>query len=291
VKTLTPEEVVPLNRYAEQRASFQTAIIEYKRNRRIAVGTKVTLLFEDRETLRYQIQEMLCVEGISDPMRVRHEVDVYNELMPKQGELSATLFVEITDAPSIRPELDRLVGIDEHVFLEIGSAQTAERIHARFDPKQFEDDRISAVQYIRFVLSDAQVRRFQDFDEPAHLHIDHPNYDHRTELQGGLRESLAQGLTGEPQPLLLRSPTEPEPPPVFETKRVHARIVGPAGQILVEPKEPAGGFLDADESLLHEVLGVVREVAREMGDAHGSCRISSAAGRGAGPLHFLLSPS
>ena len=80
MKTLTPEEVDPLNRYAEQRASFQTAIIEYKRNRRIAVGTKVTLLFEDRETLRYQIQEMLCVEGISDPMRVRHEVDSGSDL-------------------------------------------------------------------------------------------------------------------------------------------------------------------------------------------------------------------
>ena len=137
---LAPEEVIPLDRYTEQRANFRNAIIAHKRNRRIAVGKKVTLLFEDRETLRFQVQEMLYVERISDPVRVRHELDVYNELMPEQGELSATLFVEITDAPSIRPELDRLVGIDEHVFLELGDAQAPERIHAHFDPKQFEDE-------------------------------------------------------------------------------------------------------------------------------------------------------
>ena len=291
MRPLAPEEMLPLEHYAAQRVRFRDAVIDHKRNRRLPVGDKVTLLFEDRETLRFQVQEMLCVERISDPARIRYELDVYNELMPGDGELSATLFVEITQAASIRPELDRLLGIDEHVFLELGQGRDCERIHARFDAKQFEDDRISAVQYIRFALSEEQARRFQDLREAVHLHIDHPNYDRRAELRGGLRESLAQGLSVDPDPLLDISAEAPEPPPpLFETARVHALAAGPAGDVIVECKQATGSFLDVEQNLLAEVLEVVREVASRMAEDHGGCRITSAAGEGAGPLRFLLSP-
>lgn len=292
MRPLAPEEVVPLERYEAQRAHFRDTVIAHKRRRRLPVGEKVSLLFEDRETLRFQVQEMLCVERISDPARVRYELDVYNELMPGERELSATLFVEITDAPSIRPELDRLVGIDEHVFLELGSGADSERVHAHFDAKQFEDDRISAVQYIRFALSEEQARRFQDLREPARLHVDHPNYDRRAELRGGLRESLAHGLTADPAALLEVSDETPAPrPPLVETARVHALAAGPAGEVVVEPKQDAGSFLEVEDALLGELLDVVREVARRMVEERGSCRITSAAGHGAGGVRFLLSPA
>jgi len=291
MKPLVPEEVVPLESYAAQRVRFRDAIIAHKRNRRLPVGENVTLLFEDRETLRFQVQEMLRVERISDPERVRYELDVYNELMPKDLELSATLFVEITDAPSIRKELDKLVGIDEHVFLELGSGEALERIHAHFDAKQFEEDRISAVQYIRFSFDEAQARLFREPREPAHLHIDHPAYDHRVELANELRKSLAEGLTRDPAPLLdlsLESPATP--PPVIETERVRALAPGPSGEIVVECKEDAGSLLEIGDEVLMEVLDVVRRAAQLLVDEHGACRITSAAGRGAGRLRFLLWP-
>ena len=291
MKPLAPEEVLSLEQYASQRARFRDAIIAHKRRRRLSMGGKVTLLFEDRETLRFQVQEMLRVERISDPERVRYELDVYNELMPREFELSATLFVEITEAPSIRKELDRLVGIDEHVFLELGSGESLERIHADFDAKQFEEDRISAVQYIRFGLDEAQVRRFREPREPAHLHIDHPAYAHRVELAGEVRESLALGLTGDPAPLLDLSPESPAPPPpLIETERVRALAPGASGEIVVECKEDASSLLDVADEVLAETLEVVRRAAQMLVDEHGACRITSAAGRGAGRMRFLLWP-
>ena len=194
MKPLAPEEVLSLAHYAAQRARFRDAIIAHKRRRRLSVGGKVTLLFEDRETLRFQVQEMLQVERISDPERVRYELDVYNELMPREFELSATLFVEITEAPSIRKELDRLVGIDEHVFLELGSGESLERIHADFDAKQFEEERISAVQYIRFPLGAELAAKFRDPSVPVELRVDHPNYAGKTTIDGDSRASLMADL-------------------------------------------------------------------------------------------------
>ena len=162
MRPLSLEEIVPRDRYAALRPGFRDAIIAHKRNRRMAVGERVTLLFEDRETLRFQVQEMVWVEGIGEPEKIQREIDVYNELMPGDRELSATLFIEITDLAEIRPELERLVGLDEHVALSLGTGRDAEAIPARFDTKQFEQDRISAVQYIRFGLSDSQAHRFAD---------------------------------------------------------------------------------------------------------------------------------
>ena len=102
---------------------------------------------------------MLFVERIDEPERVQHELDVYNELMPGARELSATLFVEITEPGRIRAELDRLIGIDEHVALVLGAGADQRALRARFDAKQLEEDRISAVQYIRFALDARRCRR------------------------------------------------------------------------------------------------------------------------------------
>lgn len=202
MKPLAPEDLLDLESYQRARDDYLEAIIAHKRQRRLAVGDCVTLLFEDRETLRFQVQEMLRVEHIRDPQAVQRELDVYNELMPGERELSATLFIEITDAPRIRPELDRLIGIDEHVVLRLGEGASAGEIPARFDPKQFEDDRISAVQYVRFPFTPEQVERFADPSVPARVHIHHPSYRREAALQGAMRESLVRDLRGEPPVLL-----------------------------------------------------------------------------------------
>ena len=120
MRPLRIEEIVPLDRYGPLRDAYRARVIAYKRTRRVALGESATLLFEDRETLRFQVQEMLWVERIREPEKVQAEIDVYNELMPGAGELSATLFLEILEASEIRPTLERLVGLDRHVQLVLG---------------------------------------------------------------------------------------------------------------------------------------------------------------------------
>jgi len=115
--------------------------------------------------------------------------------MPREHGLSATLMIEIPDPQRIRAVLDRLIGIDEHVHLDIaGSAVPAE-----FDSKQFEADRISAVQYVRFELGSELAARFQDPSVAVALRVDHPAYDHETAINGEIRASLTRDL--EPEPL------------------------------------------------------------------------------------------
>ena len=195
-------EIVPLERYAALREGYRERVIAHKRARRCALGELATLVFEDRETLRFQVQEMLWVERIQDPDRVQTELDVYNELMPGESELSATLFVEITEAAEIRPTLERLAGLDRALRLVLGDEPDALVIAARFDARQFEAGRISAVQYVRLPL-DARARvRFVDPSVRARLRVEHPSYRREEEIPPTVRASLIESLAREPAPLL-----------------------------------------------------------------------------------------
>ncbi len=133
MKPLTLDEILDLDRYEEIRDVYRRRVIAHKRDRRIAVGERVGIVFEDRETLRYQVQEMIRIERIRAAEKVQNELDTYNELMPGEDELSATLFIEVPDLKQVRAELDRLIGIDEHVALILGEGHDEETIPARFD--------------------------------------------------------------------------------------------------------------------------------------------------------------
>jgi hypothetical protein len=202
VKPLRRFEIVPLDRYGALRDAYRERVIEHKRARRVALGELASVLFEDRETLRFQVQEMLWVERSAEPEKVQAELDVYNELMPGADELSATLFLEITESAEIRPTLDRLVGLDRAVALVLGEEPDALRVPARFDPRQHEEGRISAVQYLRFPL-DARARRLlADPRVRARLCVDHPSYRREEEIPPAVRASLVASLEREPRPLL-----------------------------------------------------------------------------------------
>ena len=277
MRPLVRDEIAPLGPYAAVRDAYRRAVIAHKGARRLGVGPNVTLLFEDRETLRFQVQEMLWVERIGEPARVQHELDVYNELMPREGELSATLFVEITEPGRIRAELDRLVGIDEHVALALGEGDGARVVPARFDDKQFEEDRISAVQYIRFPLDAQAAAALADAATRAAVRITHPVYRHEAELPPGLRASLVAGLSREPASLL---PPLPEPGaaagPDVLLETAAARVLRPRspaapGHLEVEARAPCDPELDP--ATWSAVLEVVRGVAREAVARGGSCRI------------------
>jgi hypothetical protein len=282
VRPLTPDELLGLEEYEEARDDFRGAVIELKARRRLAVGDRVSLVFENRETLRFQVQEMLRVERIREAGDVQQELDVYNALLPRADELSATLFIEITEMVDIKRELDRLVGIDEHVALVLGEGDAAQTIPARFDPKQFEQDRISAVQYLRFPLGEAGAQSFADARVRARIRVDHPNYRHETEVPTGVRQSLVAGLQREPEPLLRATDAAlaaaPETADSFSTARVRAyRPTQPRapGHVIVEPMDSVGSLLQADADLLLELLDVVKGVAGEVVARHGHCRVQT----------------
>jgi hypothetical protein len=190
VKRLGTDDLLDLVAYEKARERARARVIELKRPRRIAVGPELTFIFENRDTVWFQVQEMLRTERLVEEEQIQTELDVYNELIPAENGLSATLMIEIPEADRIRETLDRLIGIDEQVFLEIGE----QSVRAAFDPKQFEQDRISAVQYLRFPLGPTLAARFRDRAQPVWLRVDHPSYKHRAPIAGASRESLAGDL-------------------------------------------------------------------------------------------------
>ncbi|HEV8715978.1 MAG TPA: DUF3501 family protein [Candidatus Binatia bacterium] len=188
MQKVTLDEIVGLERYERTRLEFRRRIIDLKKNRRVTVGDRITFVFENHDTVLFQIQEMVRTERIIDLDKIRFEVDTFNELIPAEGELSATMLIEITQQEQIRPELVRLVGIDKTVWLQIGSRF---RIPAVFEPGRSKEDNLSAVQYVRFPFSPEARTAFRDEQQEALLVIDHPNYQAQTVLSPAVRHSLA----------------------------------------------------------------------------------------------------
>src|SRR5215831_5050445 len=139
MRSVSLDDVAGLARYAEMRDEYRKRIIALKRARRISVGDKVSLVFENFDTVLFQIQEMLHAERIVDLDRVREEIEVYNELLPGEGELSATMLIEITDQSRIQEELEKLIGIDQAVFLEVAG----DRLPGIFEEGRSKEDKLS----------------------------------------------------------------------------------------------------------------------------------------------------
>ncbi|HEX7233186.1 MAG TPA: DUF3501 family protein [Candidatus Binatia bacterium] len=189
MKKVVLDDILGFGAYEKVREKFRKDIIEKKKSRRLAVGDKVSLLFENRDTVVFQIQEMLRAEKISDLDKIREEIAVYNELIPDADELSATLFLEIEEQTNLRAELLKFLGIDECVSLSVGGRL----LRARFESGRSKDDKISAVQYVRFAF-DEHARRAFIAGERAELIIDHPNYQARRFLPPEAQQSLAEDL-------------------------------------------------------------------------------------------------
>ena len=185
------EELTGLAAYERVRDHFRREIIEHKKNRRLQVGDRVSLLFENRKTILFQIQEMLRTERITDLDKIRKEVETYNTLIPEANELSATLMLEIEQQEKIRADLLQFLGIDETVFLTIGERR---RIQAVFEEGHSKEDKISAVQYVRFRFTPEARDAFVSGREEAVAVIDHPNYRARATIWEEMRQSLIQDL-------------------------------------------------------------------------------------------------
>jgi hypothetical protein len=173
--------------YGPIRDDFRKRVIELKRPRRVLVGDRVALVFENRHTLTLQIEEMCRAENLTRDEQIEAEIEVYNQLMPTETSLSATLFIELPQETDPYQELHKLVGLDEHVVLHIGP----HAIRAAFEPGRATTDRISAVQYTRYPLTSEARAALLTAGTPLAVEVDHPAYRHRTDCPEALRASLA----------------------------------------------------------------------------------------------------
>lgn len=183
------DDILGFSAYERVRQKFREDIIEKKKLRRISVGNQVSMVFENRNTVIFQIQEMLRAERITDLDKIREEIAVYNELIPDSGELSATLFLEIEDQSNLRDDLLKFLGIDEAVSFKVGDHVIA----GCFEEGRSKEDKISAVQYVKFPFA-PPARQALVSGEPAELVIDHPHYQARAALSAEAQRSLAQDL-------------------------------------------------------------------------------------------------
>jgi hypothetical protein len=197
MRPLTLNDIIDIARYEQERPEFRKRIIELKRHRRIAVGNRVSFVFENRDTMRFQVQEMMRVERIVLDDRIQEELDTYNELVPGSRELKATMMIEVTEPAEIRPVLDRFKGIDRGgtTYLMIGD----DRVEGEYEGGRSSEIKLSAVHYVTFLLSDTQVGAVRALHEPLSLVIDHApaGYHHEISLAADVHEQLAADLHDE----------------------------------------------------------------------------------------------
>ena len=192
MKPVDRSEVLPLGEYEQIRDRFRARVIQDKKARRVAVGPKVTAVFENHDTALLQIQEMLRTERITRESAVQHEIDTYNELVPASRELSATMMIEIDDKTEREQFLDAAVGFEKHVALVVDG----EKFPAKWRDLEERDasKRTTAVHYFKFSLSEPAAASLAQRRAKAALVVDHPAYSARAELSPATIASLAGDL-------------------------------------------------------------------------------------------------
>ena len=174
-------EILDYQTYEDAREAERARIFEVKRPRRIHLGDHLTFLFENHDTIRYQIQEMVRTERIVRESSIREEIDTYNQTLGGSGHLGCVLLIEIEEEARRKPLLEEWMGLQEHLFMELADGT---RVYAEYDPTQVGDRRLSAVQYLTFNVPDV----------PVALGCDLPALEGTVALDEGQRSALAEDL-------------------------------------------------------------------------------------------------
>ena len=192
MQALEQKDLWPLPVYEGVREQFRREVINAKKDRRVGVGPFMTLVFENRLTVKFQVQEILRAEKIADPAHVQEELDGFNAMLPDVDALSATLMIELTGPEAeVAQKLTGLTGLGKRVRLEVGGHVS----QAEFEGGREDGRRISAVQYVRFPCTQAIAQALTQGTAAA-LVFDHPNYTYRQPLTEGMCRSLAKDLAG-----------------------------------------------------------------------------------------------
>jgi hypothetical protein len=191
-----PSEVKDLVAYEKVRERMRAEVIAIKKIRRVALGPNLTVLFENRETVLFQVQEMIRTERIVEEARIQEELDVYNALVPERGQLSATLFIEIPELArmsqaEVRETVNRFQGLDRDTLWLFAGAH---RVPARFEPGHSKEEKMAAVHYVRFEVPEPARAALGDPAADIRLVVSHPRYEAEAPLGATLRRALAAEL-------------------------------------------------------------------------------------------------
>jgi hypothetical protein len=194
-RKLTLADIADVRAYERERDEFRGAVMEIKRRRRLSLGTIITVMFENRETMRLQIQEMSRVEKLVTDEEIQVELDTYNPMIPEPGQLTATVFLELTSDDQMREWLPKLVGIERSFVVVLPNGDRVRSITEEAHAGQLTREEVTAaVHYIRFELTPEQVESFAA--GPVRVEIDHPDYLEAVELSPTTHAELLSDLLG-----------------------------------------------------------------------------------------------
>jgi hypothetical protein len=190
MKKIDRSEVLPLGEYEQIRGHFRDRVIALKKSRRVDLGEDLSVTFENHDTMLLQVQEMLRTERISNEKGIAHEIETYNELVPDDGELSATLFIQIPERERREEMLTALCAIEEHVSIELDGVTT----RATFEEGRRDRGRAAAVQYLKFPLAPAALKALRSGAKSGAIVLDHPHFSGRFALSAATLASLADDV-------------------------------------------------------------------------------------------------
>lgn len=193
MKKLARNDLLGLEAYAAQRNDMRAAVIEHKKSRRVALGHHATLIFEDFQTMRYQVQEMLRAERIFEAAEIDDEIGAYNPLIPDGSNWKATFLIEYEDVAERRDALAQLIGVEHRVWVQVGEAARVFAL-ANEDLPRSTDEKTSAVHFLRFELTPQMVAAAKA-GAPISVGIDHPRLAYQIDaLPEATRDSLVADL-------------------------------------------------------------------------------------------------
>jgi hypothetical protein len=191
MKKLTLADIKDVREYERERDEFRRHIIELKTRRRMPLGTIMTIVFENTDTMRFQVQEMARAERMKTDAQIEHEIETYNSLIPGPGELSATLLIELQSDEQLREWLPKLVGIQRHVAIVLSDGSEVRAV-AQDEERLTREDTTPAVHFLTFTFTPAQIDAFAQ--GPVHIVLDHPAYAEDLELTESQRAELLGDL-------------------------------------------------------------------------------------------------
>lgn len=191
MRQLTMTDLVPNREYELLRPDFRRRIIQLKKMRRILIGPRISLVFENTETMKFQVQEMMRIEHIEEPDKIQDEILVYNDLLPRGLAIGATLLIELTQSDNMPEVLRQLSGVEEHVRLLVGDRAVV----AMAEPGRSTEEKTSSVHYLTFAFTPGDRAALMDHLDQVSLAIDHPGYTYTVAVPPETATLLVRDLT------------------------------------------------------------------------------------------------
>ena len=190
---LKRQDLLTLEEYAEKRVAIRKNTINIKKDREVIIGEHVRLLFENKQTVQYQIQEMLRIEKIFEASGIQEELDVYNSLIPEGSNLKATMMIEYEDVDERTKALSNLIGVERSIYFKVGNHQKVFAI-CNEDLERETDVKTSAVHFMRFEFNQSMINDFVT-GSTVKVGAEHPNYLCEATLETRTQDALNQDFS------------------------------------------------------------------------------------------------